>query len=125
MTPYTEYTEFQRLPREVMESFQRLAAAVCHDTLAERGHVNLALGGLCNLTPGRQVAGQAVTVRFVPTRLNLREKAAEIGPLARDKQEFEAYIRERVVSGSDLAQDIYPATEAVKREYVEYRRKQG
>jgi len=246
MTPYTEYTEFQLLPREVMESFQGLAAAVCHDTLAERGHFNLVLGGLRNLTPGRQVVGQAVTVRFVPTRLDLREKAAEhkgrtpnflanallepgdilvmntcgmshvpvggdilfagvartgcaalvtdgalrdiadirnlglgvwareitpaagppftmpfevntpvdiggalvapgdvivadedgavvvpralaaeIGPLARDKQELEAYIRERVVSGSDLVQDIYPATEAVKREFEEYRRKQG
>ena len=245
-TPYTQYTEFQRLPREVMDSFKGLAAAVCHDTLAERGHSNLVLGGVRNLTPGMQVVGQAVTVRCVPTRLDLREKAAEIkgrtpnflanallepgdilvmntcgmthvpiggdilfagvartgctalvtdgalrdivdirnlglgvwardltpgagppyvmpfevntpvdiggalvapgdiivadedgavvvpcslaaeiGPLARDKQDLEAYIRDRVVSGSDLVQDIYPATEEVKREFEEYRRKKG
>ena len=64
----TENTPFERLPRNLLDRLLEIGAATIAGALAKEGIRNPHLAGLVTFNPGAGVAGQAVTLQFMPKR---------------------------------------------------------
>ena len=60
--------------RALLQALQRLPAAAVLDVLDIMGYTNIQMSGVRSLIPGQKLVGRAVTMRFVPTRPDLRAK---------------------------------------------------
>ena len=56
----------------ILQALRELPAAACLDVLDGMGYVNVQMQGVASLIPGQKTAGRAVTMRFVPSRPDLR-----------------------------------------------------
>jgi len=60
--------------QEILAALRRLPASTLLDAMDGMGNVNCMMRGVHNLLPGRKLAGRAVTMRFVPSRPDLRRQ---------------------------------------------------
>lgn len=59
----------------VLARLRSLSTPTIVDQLSRRGYIGMVLEGVRSLIPGQRLAGRAVTLRFVPTRADLRRDA--------------------------------------------------
>lgn len=67
---------FERLPAEVLELLKQVSTATLSSQLHKRGFKQLFMEGVRPLRPDLRMAGQAFTLRYIPTREDL-EQAGE------------------------------------------------
>ena len=58
----------------IIEALRKLPSAACLDVLDGLGYTNAQMRGVTSLLPGQKLAGRAITMRFVPSRPDLREQ---------------------------------------------------
>ena len=62
---------FERIDKELIERLRAIGTATIAGSLAKQGIRNPHMAGLLPFNPGKSVAGQAVTLQFVPKREDL------------------------------------------------------
>ena len=68
-----------RVSDATLAKLETVSSATVLGALAKRGYVNTWMEGVRPLSPGRHLAGRAVTLRFLPTRPDLQERVARGG----------------------------------------------
>ena len=58
----------------ILAALRSLPSAACLDVLDGRGYVNTQMRGVASMIAGQKLVGRAVTMRFVPSRPDLRAK---------------------------------------------------
>ena len=59
---------------EVINALKLIPSAACLDVLDAMGYINTQMLGVRSMIKGQKLVGRAVTVRFVPSRPDLRSK---------------------------------------------------
>ena len=59
---------------QILDSLRRLPSSTLLDVLDGKGFTNVLMKGVRSLVPGQKLVGRAVTMRFVPSRPDLRAK---------------------------------------------------
>ena len=59
---------------ELIEALKTIPSAACLDVLDSMGYTNTQMVGVFSLIKGQKLVGRAVTIRFVPSRPDLRSK---------------------------------------------------
>jgi len=67
----SDMTGFTRLPQETLDQLKDIGAATIAGALAREGIRNPHMVGLLPFNPGKSLAGQAVTLQFMPKREDL------------------------------------------------------
>ncbi|MDE2820357.1 MAG: ribonuclease activity regulator RraA [Chloroflexota bacterium] len=67
----SDMTGFTRLPKETLDQLKDIGAATIAGALAREGIRNPHMVGLLPFNPGKSLAGQAVTLQFMPKREDL------------------------------------------------------
>lgn len=67
-----EQTETMTSHNNILEALGTISAAACVDALEGMGYTNTQMSGVRSMLPGQKLVGRAVTMRFVPSRPDLR-----------------------------------------------------
>ena len=59
---------------QILAGLQKLSAAAILDVLDGQGYRNVQMAGVHSLLHGQKMVGRAITVRFLPTRPDLKAR---------------------------------------------------